>query len=263
VAFLPEPVAAALNYELASDLDEVILVVDIGGGTTDCAVIEVGPRHIARSDRGKDVLSHAGRRIGGVDMDFQLAWHSIMPYFGKDTLRKNDLPIPHPLLVDAISVNNFPAQERFRRAGGEIQGLLAEAREPQKLERLLLVWQQGLQFRLVQSAESAKIALSNESEAPLPLSYVDSELLIPVSQSTLNECTESALGQICDVAREAVKGAGARIDKIFLTGGASRSPTVIHRIRHALNLDIPVLRGDDFGSVTLGLTRHAHNTFNR
>ena len=261
VAFLPEPFAAALNYEMSTAQEEVILVVDVGGGTTDCAVIRVGPKRLAEKNRSKDVLSYAGARVGGVDMDFHLAWYAIMPCMGKDTLRKNGLPTPHSVLIDAICVNDFPAQERFRRAGPAIRGLLDEACEPEKLQRLLYVWQQALQFRLVRSAEQAKIALSDKAQTSLPLGYVDSELDIPVSHRRLMDSIDSDLEQMSKVANEAVASASAKIDKIFMTGGTSRSPAVVERIKQSLKLSVPVLSGDDFGAVTMGLTRYAQGIF--
>ena len=184
-----------------------------------------------------------------------------MPLLGKNTFRTNRLPIPHTVLKEAISVSDIPAQERFRKAGPEIRMLLSEARETDKITRLFNLWQQALQFRLIGSAEEAKIALSGKPLASVSLDYLDSELEIPVSQQDLLESIDNHLGRIGQLAREAVTAASAPIDKIFLTGGASRSPAVIQRIRQELGLDVPVLRGDDFGAVTMGLTRYARHAF--
>ncbi|HXC37347.1 MAG TPA: hypothetical protein VN667_00245, partial [Burkholderiales bacterium] len=69
------------------------------------------------------------------------------------------------------------------------------------------------------------------------------------------------LEKICAVSREAVRAAATGIDKIFLTGGASRSPAVLAALKKALNMDIPMVHGDDFGSVTAGLARYAARHF--
>lgn len=42
VQFQFEPVAAGLDYESTLNEDKTVLVVDIGGGTTDCSLIEMG-----------------------------------------------------------------------------------------------------------------------------------------------------------------------------------------------------------------------------
>jgi len=261
VVFLQEPFAAALDYELACTRDEVVLVVDVGGGTTDCAVIQVGPGRTAQPSRNNDVLSYAGDRIGGVDMDFLFTWHSIMPWLGKDQLTRSGLPIPHAVLIEAISVNNIPAQERFRNAQGAILSMLSSVEDTRGLARLYNLWQQGLQFRLVRSAETAKIELSHREQTNLSLRYLDSELEFAVSQGDFMEAVEVKLSRIGELAREAVKAASTKVDKIFLTGGTSRSPAVVQRIMQAIGPDIPVVRGDDLGSVALGLTRFARGVF--
>ena len=261
ITFLPEPFAAALNYEMGIASEEVILVVDVGGGTTDCAVVRVGPGRAFGGARDKDVLSYAGDRIGGVDLDFHLAWQSLMPHFGKGTQTSDGLPVPHPLLINAISVNDFPAQERFRKSGAELRELVKRAKAPEKVARLVTLWEQALQFRLVRSAELAKVDLSAAERVDLSLDYVDPELIFPLTRDELMNAIDGDLNRIGALAREAVQRAGAKIDHIFLTGGTSRSPAVVQAIRDAIRLDVPVLRGDDFGSVTVGLTQYAKGFF--
>ncbi|HEY6598552.1 MAG TPA: Hsp70 family protein, partial [Pseudomonadales bacterium] len=67
VEFLFEPMAAAMEYEARLDREQCVLVLDIGGGTTDCSFVRVGPKRRARIERDADVLGHAGERIGGND----------------------------------------------------------------------------------------------------------------------------------------------------------------------------------------------------
>ncbi len=263
IAFLPEPFAAALSYEMSCTSDETLLVVDIGGGTTDCAVIRIGPGRRANPDRKSDVLSYAGERIGGVDMDQHLAWRQIMPLLGMGSMQADGRPLPSALFHDAISIHDFPAQERFRKSGSQIEAWIAEAREPDKLRLFHYLWKMTLQYRLIRSAELAKIELSDKEAITLPLDYIDSELQVPIARADLLEAIDTELEQIGAISREAVDRAATRIDKIFLTGGASRSPDVLRVIKGALGLDVPVLRGDDFGSVTLGLARYAHSLYGK
>ena len=51
VEFLYEPVAAGLSFERTLDEDKTVLVVDIGGGTSDCAMVRMGPAHVGLADR--------------------------------------------------------------------------------------------------------------------------------------------------------------------------------------------------------------------
>src|SRR4051812_3439716 len=73
VAFVYEPIAAAHHYEQTVQREELALIADIGGGTSDFSVIRVGPQHRGRADRGRDVLANAGVRVGGTDFDTALS----------------------------------------------------------------------------------------------------------------------------------------------------------------------------------------------
>ena len=261
VAFLPEPLAAALDYEQTVREEEVVLIVDVGGGTTDCAVVRVGSGRRARANRSDDVLAFAGERVGGALMDVHVAWQSLMPLFGRNASLRGGLPVPAPLLMDAISVTDIPRQERFRAAGGQIGKLVEECLEPQTLERLQILWERRLQHRLVQDAEQAKIGLSDQAVAEVVLDYIESGLAARIGREDLRAAIENDALAMASVAREAVRAAATNVDKVFITGGASRSPVVVAAIQAALGDTMEIVRGNDFGSVTEGLTQHAKTVF--
>src|SRR5574344_1388574 len=49
VSFQLEPIAAALDYEQRLSAEQVVLVVDIGGGTSDFTVVRLGPQQAQHS----------------------------------------------------------------------------------------------------------------------------------------------------------------------------------------------------------------------
>ncbi len=59
-----------------------MLVVDIGGGTTDCSMLLMGPQWRQRADRENSLLGHSGCRVGGNDLDIALAFKNLMPLLG-------------------------------------------------------------------------------------------------------------------------------------------------------------------------------------
>lgn len=71
--FVDEPVAAAAGYGLSVAGRRTVLVVDMGGGTTDLALIEIDARSV-ESGVGR-VLAKAGRPIGGDLVDRWLLQH--------------------------------------------------------------------------------------------------------------------------------------------------------------------------------------------
>src|SRR5690348_4881716 len=98
VAFVYEPIAAAHHYEQTVEREELALIADIGGGTSDFSVIRVGPQHRGRTDRRRDVLANAGIRVGGTDFDSALNLAAVMPLLGLGTrLVEKDLPMPNAL----------------------------------------------------------------------------------------------------------------------------------------------------------------------
>ncbi|VDZ89767.1 protein YegD [Lelliottia amnigena] len=82
VVFQYEPVAAGLDFEATLREEKRVLVVDIGGGTTDCSLLLMGPEWHTRRDRENSLLGHSGCRVGGNDLDIALAFKSLMPLLG-------------------------------------------------------------------------------------------------------------------------------------------------------------------------------------
>jgi hypothetical chaperone protein len=69
IAFQYEPIAAAFDYESQITREELVLVVDIGGGTSDFALIRLSPERAGRPERRDDILASGGVHIGGTDFD--------------------------------------------------------------------------------------------------------------------------------------------------------------------------------------------------
>ncbi len=82
IVFEYEPVAAAYHYDKSLDHDELILVADFGGGTTDFCVMKVGPkaRREASSER---ILGTDGVGIAGDVFDSRIVHHKFAPHLGR------------------------------------------------------------------------------------------------------------------------------------------------------------------------------------
>jgi hypothetical chaperone protein len=259
IAFVYEPIAAAHHYEQTVQREELVLIADIGGGTSDFSVIRLGPQHRGRSDRSQDVLATAGARIGGTDFDTSLSLAAVMPLLGLGSeLAEKNLPMPnapyHELATWATI--NFAYTYKNER---DIADLVALACEPGKVERLLTVVQQRLGHRLAFAVEDAKIALSAEESAAVPLAFLESGLAVTATRADLDHAIAAKADRLHRTASDCIAAAGMRpaaIDTIFLTGGSSRVPAV----RAAIGRAAPSARlagGSDLLSVALGLTQMA------
>ena len=259
VAFVYEPIAAAHHYEQTIQSEELALIADIGGGTSDFSVIRVGPRHRERADRGRDVLATAGVRVGGTDFDTALSLAAVMPLLGLGTqLIEKNLPVPNALYHElaAWPTINFAYTYKNER---ELAELVSLACEPAKVERLLNVVRQRLGHRLAFAVEDAKIALSAEERAAVPLTFLEAGLAITATRVDFDRAIEARIDRLYKAASDCIAAAGlspAAIDTIFLTGGSSRVPAV----RAAIGRAAPSARlagGSDLLSVALGLTQMA------
>jgi hypothetical chaperone protein len=95
IAFQFEPIAAALHYERSVAREEIALVADIGGGTSDFSVVRVSPQRSLAADRKADILSCSGIHIGGTDFDRLLSLARLMPLFGFRTkMKTKNMEVP-------------------------------------------------------------------------------------------------------------------------------------------------------------------------
>lgn len=262
VQFLMEPVAAAYDYERQLSDDKIVLILDLGGGTTDCSMIKVGPSYVNLIDRQACILSHTGKRIGGIDLDNKLALMALMPEFGKNTVLTNGLPVPNHLFKQAVSVNDVAAQQAFnsRLTGKDIEEYCRISPTP-KLNRLKSLRDGKYGLRVSRSAEKAKILLSDQQEIQLPLHYIEQGLEIPVTRTQLSDAIADELRKFEGLMTDAINQAGTSPDVLYVTGGTAMSPVVQQWI-NSLYPNLEIVIGDHFGSVTSGLTTHARRIFN-
>src|SRR4029450_622573 len=64
VATQLEPIAAALTYEQSLQREELSLIVDLGGGTSDFVIARLSPARAREADRAGDILGRSGVHIG-------------------------------------------------------------------------------------------------------------------------------------------------------------------------------------------------------
>jgi hypothetical chaperone protein len=263
VAFVYEPIAAAYNYEETATREEIVLIADIGGGTSDFTVIRIGPERRALPDRASDILANTGARIGGTDFDSLLSLDAVMPLLGLGShLIKKNLPVPNALYFELATwaTINFTYTQANER---EVRELAADAREPEKLKRLLRTLRQRLGHRIAFAIEDAKMALSDATVAPIPLDFLQRALGAQATREGFDRAIQSRTARLFTVASKCIADAGLKphnIDTIFFTGGSSRVPAVREAIRKAAP-EARAAAGSDFLSVALGLTREAQRRF--
>ncbi|WP_411704003.1 molecular chaperone [Edaphovirga cremea] len=262
IAFQFEPVAAGLDYEATLRDEKTVLVVDIGGGTTDCSVLLMGPQWRDKADRQQSLLGHSGCRVGGNDLDIMLAFKQLMPLFGMGSQTEKGIAIPALPYWNAVATNDVPAQSDFYSTtnGRLLRDLIRDAANPEQVKRLLRVYQQRLSYRLVRAAEESKIALSAEPQITTALDFVEHALAENISQRQLQDAISQPLERIQEQVSSALATSNITPEVIYLTGGSARSPLLRSALQAQLP-GIPLVGGNDFGSVTAGLARWAQTLF--
>jgi hypothetical chaperone protein len=262
VEFQYEPVAAGLEYETSLTQETKVLVVDIGGGTTDCSMLLMGPEFCNLVDRTPHLLSHSGVRVGGNDFDIQLALKGIMPSLGMNSYLKTGKPMPVNSFNQAVAINNINEQSDFYSPSNRrfLEQLKRDAAEPDIFSRLIQVHDNKLSYRLVNGAEQAKINLTDCDNYQINLDDLSESLSVSVNRILMRDANNTQLNQIEAMIQEAIIQAGSQPDVVFVTGGTAKSPVLNEFLKDKLP-NKPLIIGDHFGSVTSGLARWSERIF--
>ncbi|MDG3084898.1 molecular chaperone [Vibrio hannami] len=263
IEFQFEPVAAGLEYESTLTSNKTVLVVDIGGGTSDCSVIQMGPSWRGKKDRSDSLLAHTGIRVGGNDLDIAIAFKRFMQEFGLGTNQGSGLPVPIAQFWNSIAINDVIAQRDFYRPENLklLKELYKGAESPEKLVRLIHTYNGTLGHSIVRSAETTKIALGEAETHSVSINLLEEVFDTIVSKEQMSQAITEPVNKIIRIVLEAEKLAQTKPDVIYMTGGSARSPILRAAIQSVLP-DIEIVSGSYFGSVTAGLARWADVCFN-
>jgi hypothetical chaperone protein len=259
-----EPIAAALAYEQTLDREELSLVVDLGGGTSDFVVARLSPERARRQDRSADILGRSGLHVGGTDFDRRISIEKVMPHLGYDVrLGPKRLPMPSHLFHDLATWHKIPFLYTHENLG-YLRSVLLTADRPELLQRLIQVFTGRKGHRIAGEVEAAKIALSDRDFVELRLP-VEPEAAVTIARSDVDHAVHDDTARLLGTIDACCRRAGvspAEIDSVFLTGGSTGIPALRNRILAHLP-NARAVPGDMFGSVGLGLAIDAARRFGR
>jgi hypothetical chaperone protein len=265
--FQYEPIAAAFDYERSVDREQVVLVADIGGGTSDFSVVRVGPQRIDLLDRKADILANHGVHVAGTDFDRRIELAAILPQYGYGAYGPSVAgaparEVPSGVYFDLATwhlINTVYSPGRV----AELRGMRSFYGDPKHHERLMVVVDERLGHELMARAEAAKIDVADGGATPIDLSHTERHLAAALTERQAVEAIEVDIARIVDAAGEAVAQAGlqpAQVDALYFTGGSTGLRLLADRIAAAFP-SAQVARGDRFASVATGLGLHAQRWF--
>jgi hypothetical chaperone protein len=267
VQFQYEPIAAALDHESTVDHEQLVLVADIGGGTSDFSLVRVGPQRRGRPDRRDDILANHGVHIAGTDFDRHVELAAILPLLGYRSFgpsKNGQAPreVPSGVYFDLATwhlINTVYAPGRV----AELRRMKDWYADPRHHRRLLTVLEERLGHGLAAAAEKAKIDVATTGAARIDLAAVEAALQAELSEARAAASIEADLARIVDAAQETARMAGvgpAAVEVLYFTGGSTGLTPLVDRIAAGFPRAQRV-RGDRFASVAQGLGLHARAVY--
>jgi hypothetical chaperone protein len=262
VEFELEPVAAAHYYESTLDHDELILIGDFGGGTSDFSLLRVGPHIRKRGRTPADLLGNSGVGLAGDAFDAKIVRNLVSPAVGRGSSARSLNKV-----LPAVPNWVYTKLERwhhlsFLRTNSVINMLnssIAEAFEPEKIAALIHLIKEDLGYDLHRAVQKVKCDLSANPAASFRFSDGVIEIQATVERAAFEEWIAEELAQIetCVDALIAASGVGTQdVDMVFLTGGSSFVPAV-RRIFETRFGAARIRTGNEFTSVARGLAVRA------
>jgi hypothetical chaperone protein len=268
IDFEMEPVAAAYAYESTLDHDELILIGDFGGGTSDFSLLHVGPGVRKRGRTAKDLLGSSGVGLAGDAFDARIVRKLVSPALGSESFARSlnkVLPAVPAWIYSNLERWHYLSFLRTANVVEILKSARLRALEPEKIEALITLIDEDLGYHLHQAVQRVKFELSHAETAQFRFRDGSMDINIAVTREafegwiaeelrTIEECIDGLL-QTSGISRR-------QVDRVFLTGGTSLVPAVRRIFKDRFGED-RIRTGDEFISVARGLALRAEEVLGR
>ncbi|MBZ9869944.1 Hsp70 family protein [Mesorhizobium sp. BR1-1-9] len=263
IAFQFEPIAAALDYEQKVTREELALIIDMGGGTSDFSIVRVSPQRARSLDRKDDILASRGIHIGGTDFDRLLSIAHVMPELGhlsptKDGKRN----LPASYFIDLATWQRINLVYTAK-AMTHLRQIRYEAERADLVDRFIHIVEHRYGHALAALVERAKIELTDKVSADVEVRLPEVQFAAEIPREALDATIARDIERVAATVGQTIGDAGVRpsdITAVFLTGGSTAIPLARQKIL-SLVPQASVIEGDMFGSVGLGLALDAQRKF--
>lgn len=264
VIFEYEPNGAAARYSSKLDHEELIVVADYGGGTTDFSVVRVGPE--AAREGAKAILATGGIAVSGDAFDARIIDAVVAPALGRGTSyvaseMGAEAPVPSWLYSHLRRwhyLSFLKSADTQRLLARVVQG----AKAPKLIDRLVTLIEEDLGLALHKGVEGCKVRLSRSDVDRVKVGG-SLDLDVPVARGDFESWLGEDLDGIDATLTRVLADAGVEasdVDRVFATGGSSLVPVVRKRLADRFGAD-KVVGGDELTSVAWGLAVRARERF--
>jgi hypothetical chaperone protein len=221
IAFVYEPVAAALAFARRLTKTATVLIADFGGGTTDFSVLKLSPT-------SHEVLGVGGIGLAGDQFDYRIVVNAILPHLGLGTHYRSmggkTLELPKHVF-HAMGRWNELSFLRLSKDYMDLQDLSAHAEAPHKLKKFFDIVDHSKGLGLYDAVSAVKRQLSVADMGSLTFE----DLEVPITRTEFELWIAEDLDRIAGALGNTLDKIGiaaAEIDSVFLTGGTSLVPAV-------------------------------------
>jgi hypothetical chaperone protein len=264
VVFEFEPVAAAHHYEQSLDDDELVLIADFGGGTSDFSILPVGPGWRNRSRSADDIVGNAGVAVAGDAFDAQIVRHVVADRLGRGSLRNvflgGTVPMPNWIYRELERWHHLSFL-RSRKTMSFLHEALEGAVEPEKLRALIHLIDDDLGLEMYRSVQDTKTELSRQEESVFRFHDDPVSIETTVTRADFESWIAPDLAQIGSCVDELLDATGTQpgeVDRVFMTGGSAFVPAVRRLFEARFGAD-RLTGGGELISVASGLALRARN----
>ena len=267
VDFELEPVAAACAYESTLDHDELILIGDFGGGTSDFSLLRVGPGVRRHGRSPQDLLGNSGVGLAGDAFDARIVRKLVSPALGSNSEARSlnkVLPAVPAWIYANLERWHYLSFLRTNNVREILKSALIRALEPEKIQALITLIDEDLGYQLHQAVQQVKFELSRSDRAEFRFregSPADPsiDLRIPVTRAEFESWIADDLHAIEGSIDTLLQTSGVHarsVDRVFLTGGSSFVPAVRRIFETSFGAE-RIRGGNEFTSVAHGLALRA------
>ncbi len=262
VRFVPEPLAAAFDYQKSLTEPKLVLIGDFGGGTSDFTLIRLSPGTFHKDD----VLAIEGCPLAGDAFDSSFMSHRLDSYFGAKAayqlpLSSNLLRMP-PLIAQRLQhpahIVHLTERETYQFLK-EVQKCAIGVRDKDALTRLFVLLEDQQIFSFFEMIEKTKKTLSNEDKAFFNFEYPGLEMSETFLQTEFFAWSEPLRSQIFQALDRCFETAGViseEVDLVCLTGGTAKIPFIREEFVRRFGAD-KLMTQSHFHSVLGGLVEAA------
>lgn len=239
VHFEYEPIAAAYSYEQQLDCEQLVLIADFGGGTSDFSLLRLGPSLKGGKSSRRKILGTEGGAIGGNDFDGAIVRQLVSPRLGLNSKYKSHgklLPTPTSIYKE-FERWHYLSFLKNQKTIKMLESIKANSLEADKIENLIHIIDYDLGFQLYRAVERTKLNLSSNENSTFVFEGLPADIICDVTRSEFEAWINNYIVEIDLIVDRLLLNCHVEqreIDSVFLTGGSSFVPVVRNIFRISL-----------------------------